>query len=336
MFIRTAAMEDHAAVLELANKAGFGMTSLPPDPAVLEAKIAHSIASFKGEVEAGHEAYFFVLEDPVKHTIAGTCGIVAHVGLTQPFYSYKLTTLTQTSRELNIFNKHTILQVCNDLTGATEVGSLFLLPQYRRDGMGKLLSFCRFMFIAAFPERVDRQVIAEMRGVHDSEGNAPFYNSIARHFFQMPFSKADYTNATQGNQFINDLIPKYPIYVSLLPKPAQRVIGQPNPASEPAKAMLESQGFRYQHYVDVFDGGPTLIAERDQLGLVRESRKAVVSAIDDMTPPPKWLLANDRYADYRCLVARMALQGDGTVHISPRAAEQLQVVTGDTVRYAPF
>ncbi|MBA4274909.1 MAG: arginine N-succinyltransferase, partial [Alphaproteobacteria bacterium] len=82
MFIRTAAMEDHAAVLELANKAGFGMTSLPPDPAVLEAKIAHSIASFKGEVEAGHEAYFFVLEDPVKHTIAGTCGIVAHVGLT--------------------------------------------------------------------------------------------------------------------------------------------------------------------------------------------------------------------------------------------------------------
>lgn len=336
MYIRPAGIDDHEAVLALARKAGFGMTSLPPDPAVLMAKIEYSIASFAGKLEAGHEAYLFVLEDAEKHVIAGTCGIVAHVGLTQPFYSYKLTTLTQSSRELQLFSKHSILQVCNDLTGMTEVGSLFLLPQYRRDGMGKLLSFSRFMFIAAFPEKVDRQVIAEMRGVHDSEGNAPFYNSIARHFFQMPFAQADYTNATQGNQFINDLMPKYPIYVSLLPKAAQRVIGQPNPASEPAKAMLENQGFRYQNYVDVFDGGPTLIAERDQLGIVKDSRRAKVSGIDDSLSPPKWFLANDRYDSYRCLIARMALQPDGTVHITPRASRQLQVEIGDTIRYASF
>lgn len=336
MFIRPASLDDHDSVLALAQKAGFGMTSLPPDPAVLQAKIEHSIASFKGEVEPGHESFFFVLDDIEHGHLAGTCGIVAHVGLVQPFYSYKVTTLTQTSRELGIYSKQSILQVCNDLTGATEVGSLFLLPQYRRDGMGKLLSFCRFMFIAAFPDRIDRQVIAEMRGVHDSEGNAPFYNSIARHFFQMPFARADYTNATLGNQFINDLIPKYPIYVSLLPKAAQRVIGQPNPASEPAKAMLESQGFRFHSYVDVFDGGPTLLVERDQLAIVRESRKAVVSGIDDTVPPPKWLMANDRFDDYRCLVARMVLQPDGTVHISPRAAQQLRVEIGDTLRYASF
>lgn len=336
MFIRPATLEDHDSVLALAHKAGFGMTSLPPDPAVLQAKIEHSMASFAGTVEAGHESFFFVLDDAAHGALAGTCGIVAHVGLTQPFYSYKVTTLTQTSRELNIYSKHSILQVCNDLTGATEVGSLFLLPQYRRDGMGKLLSFCRFMFIAAFPDKIDRTVIAEMRGVHDSQGSAPFYNSIARHFFQMPFAKADYTNATQGNQFINDLIPKYPIYVSLLPKAAQRVIGQTNPASEPAKAMLENQGFRFQSYVDVFDGGPTLLAERDQLGIVRDSRKAVVSGIDDSIPPPKWLMANDRFDGYRCLVARMALQPDGTVHITPRASEQLKVVAGDAIRYTPF
>ncbi len=336
MFIRPANEDDHAQVLALAQKAGFGMTSLPPDPEVLREKIAHSVASFKGEVEAGHETFFFVLEDEEKQVIAGTCGIVAHVGLVQPFYSYKLTTLTQTSRALGIYTKHSILQVCNDLTGATEVGSLFLLPQYRRDGMGKLLSFCRFMFIAGFPTKIDGQVIAEMRGVHDADGNAPFYNSIAKHFFQMPFAKADYTNATQGNQFINDLIPKYPIYVSLLPKAAQRVIGQPNPASEPAKAMLESQGFRYHSYVDVFDGGPTLLVERDQLGVVKDSRKASISAIDDTLSQPKWLLSNDRFGDYRCTVGRMALQADGTVHVTSRAAMQLKVEQGDVVRYAPF
>jgi arginine N-succinyltransferase len=336
MFIRPATPNDHAQVLMLAQKAGFGMTSLPPDAEVLAEKIAHSVASFAGTVEAGHESFFFVLEDAEHGSLAGTCGIVAHVGLTQPFYSYKLTTLTQTSRALGIYSKHTILQVCNDLTGVSEIGSLFLLPHYRRDGMGKLLSLSRFMFMAAFTERFDRRVIAEMRGVHDSDGNAPFYNSIARHFFQMPFAKADYVNATQGNQFINDLMPKYPIYVSLLPKAAQRVIGQPNPASEPAKALLEAQGFRFEEYIDVFDGGPTLIAARDDISIVKQSIMARVVRIDDTIPPPRYLIANDRFADYRCLSARLSVLEAGEVAISPRAAQQLQVEVGDTVRYHPL
>jgi arginine/ornithine N-succinyltransferase beta subunit len=108
------------------------------------------------------------------------------------------------------FSKHSMLQVTNDLTGCSEIGALFLLPEYRRDRIGKMLSLSRFLFIAAHPDYIAEQVIAEMRGVHDNNGDAPFYNSIAHHFFQMPFAKADYINATQGNQFINDLMPKYP------------------------------------------------------------------------------------------------------------------------------
>jgi len=333
MFLRPAEMQDHDSVLALAKQAGFGMTSLPPDPEILREKIALSIKSFAGEVDPGHEAFFFVLEEAESGKIAGTCGVVAHVGLTQPFYSYKLTTLTQTSRELNIYSKQTLLQICNDLTGSTEVGSLFLAPEFRRDRIGKLLSYSRFMFIASFPSYFDDQVIAEMRGVHDHEGNAPFYNSIARHFFTMPFAKADYTNATQGNQFINDLMPKYPIYVSLLPKAAQRVIGQPNPASEPAKAMLEAQGFKLQGYVDVFDGGPTLQAQRDKLGIVRESRLAKVGAIDDTLVESRFMIANERFNDFRCLTARLRGELDGTVSITPRAAKLLKVAVGDVVRY---
>lgn len=333
MFLRPSRPEDHAAVLELAKQAGFGMTSLPPDEQMLRDKIALSVASFAGSVEAGHEAYFFVLEEPESGRIAGTCGMVAHVGLTQPFYSYKVTTLTQTSRELDIYSKQSMLQICNDLTGSTEIGSLFLAPEFRRDRIGKLLSYSRFMFIASFPGRFDEQVIAEMRGVHDHEGNAPFYNSIARHFFKMPFAKADYTNATKGNQFINDLMPKYPIYVSLLPKSAQRVIGQPNPASEPAKAMLEAQGFKLQGYVDVFDGGPTLQAQRDKLLIVKDSRLAKVGAIDDTIEETRFMIANERFEDFRCLTARLVYELDGSVTITPRAAKYLQVEVGDVVRY---
>jgi arginine N-succinyltransferase len=335
MILRPATIQDHAPVLALARQAGFGMTSLPPDAQVLHEKIEASVASFAGnKLNKGQESFFFVLEDPARTGhIAGTCGIKSHIGLTQPFYSYKLTTITQISTQLDLFTKHTILQVTNDLTGATEIGALFLEPDYRRDRIGKMLSLARFMFIAAFPHFFSEQVIAEMRGVHDAEGNAPFYSAVPRHFFNMPFTQADYINATQGNQFINDLMPKYPIYLSLLPKSAQRVVGQVNAASEPAKVMLEKQGFKYTGYVDIFDGGPTLVAERDQIKTLRESQVGAVAAVRDLPEETaKFLVTNERFEGFRAGIGRLE-PGVAGVAISPRLAAGLAVTPGDTLRF---
>jgi arginine N-succinyltransferase len=339
VFIRPATLDDHDAVLELAKQAGFGMTSLPPDPAVLREKIEASVASFNGTYKKpGQESFFFVLEDLERQGhIAGTCGIKARIGLTQPFYSYKLTTITQTSSQLDIYSKQELLQVTNDLTGATEVGALFLQPDYRRDRMGKIISLSRFMFIAAFPNYFAEQVIAEMRGVHDADGNAPFYNAVPRHFFGMPFAKADYINATQGNQFINDLMPRYPIYLSLMPKSARKVIGEVNAASEPARAMLERQGFKYTGYIDIFDGGPTLIADRDALDLTRNSKRGTVAAIEELPEEtPKFVVSNDQFSDFRCSGGRIAVAGDGRLKITPRLAARVKLAVGDVIRYYPL
>lgn len=339
MFLRPATLDDHAAVLALAEQAGFGMTSLPPDTEVLRAKIEASVASFAGKYEKpGQESFFFVFVDNEQNNhIAGTCGIKARIGLTQPFYSYKLTTITQVSTQLDIFSQQTMLQVTNDLTGATEVGALFLEPRYRRDKMGKMISLARFMFIASSPERFAPTVIAEMRGVHDLSGSAPFYNALPRKFFQMPFTKADYINATQGNQFINDLMPKYPIYLNLLPKSAQAVVGQVNAASEPAKIMLEKQGFKYTGYIDIFDGGPTMIAERDEIDVVTQSKVAIIAKIDELPEEtPKFILSNDQFASFRCGLGRILVQNDGNLHITQRLAMRLDLKTGDKVRYYPL
>lgn len=339
MFLRPATLADHDAVLALAKQAGFGMTSLPPDVGVLREKIEASEASFAGKYsKPGQESFFFVLEDPdTSGHIAGTCGIKARIGLTQPFYSYKLTTITQVSTQLNIFSKQKMLQVTNDLTGSTEVGSLFLEPSYRRDRIGKMMSLSRFMFIAAFPQHFAETVIAEMRGVHDHEGNAPFYNGLPKKFFKMPFAEADYVNATQGNQFINDLMPKYPVYLSLLPKSARDVVGQVNGASEPAKLMLERQGFKYTGYVDIFDGGPTLLAERDEIGVVRHS--AVYSVAEIVSLPEeiaKQMVTNERFAGFRCAMGRVDLTPERTARITPLLAERLQVKVGDSIRCYPL
>ncbi len=338
MFLRPATAKDHGAVLALARAAGFGMTSLPPDEKVLAEKISNSEASFAGKYKnPGQESFFFVLEDEEKSHIAGTCGIKARIGLTQPFYSYKLTTITQISSQLNKFSKQTLLQVTNDLTGSTEVGALFLQPEYRRDRMGKMISMARFLFIAAHKQYFADQVIAEMRGVHDIEGNSPFYSALPRHFFEMPFTEADYINATQGNQFINDLMPKYPIYVSLLPKSAQRVIGQANQASEPAKIMLEKQGFKYNGYIDIFDGGPTMVAERDQIHAVKASKVGEISSIVELPEEtPKYVVSNDQFATFRCSQGRLVPDVKGTVAITPRLAARVKLKIGDKIRFYPL
>lgn len=339
MFLRPATLSDHAAILDLAKQAGFGMTSLPPDASVLREKIEASVASFAGSYpKPGQESFLFVLEDSEhRGHIAGTCGIKARIGLSQPFYSYKLTTITQVSSQLDIFCQHTMLQVTNDLTGSTEVGSLFLQPDYRRDRIGKMMSLSRFLFIAAFPNYFADQVIAEMRGVHDMNGDAPFYNALPKKFFKMPFTKADYINATQGNHFINDLMPKYPVYLNLLPKAAREVVGQVNAASEPAKLMLERQGFKYQGYVDIFDGGPTLCAERKAIDVVKNHRHVQVSSIGDLPEgTPKFMVMNNRFEDYRCATGRVMTQTDGMVAITPRLAERARLAVGDMLRIYPL
>ncbi|MAR56511.1 MAG: arginine N-succinyltransferase [Rickettsiales bacterium] len=334
MLIRPVALSDHADVLALAKIAGFGMTSLPADEDVLQAKIARSVASFANDPKhKGNEAFLFVMEDPATGSVVGTTGIKAHVGRNQPFYSYKVSTITQQSRDLNLFSKHKMLHVTNDLTDSSEIGSLFLKPDYRRDRLGRVLSLCRFLFMAPHLDYFGDQVIAEMRGVHDRRGNSPFYDSIARHFFEMEFYKADYINATQGNQFINDLMPKYPIYVSLLPERAQDVIGEPNQASAPAYAMLEKEGFRWQGYIDIFDGGPTLQVAPEQIRSLRESKCAEIKAIDDSLDTGRHIVTTDGFADFRACDSRLAVNDDGRVTISSRAQKALQVSPGDMVRY---
>ena len=337
MYIRPVTENDHDAVLKLAETAGFGMTSLPADEDVLHAKIDRAVKSFAGDAKwKDQEVFLFVMVDPETNQVVGTTGIKAHVGLNQPFYSYKLTTITQQCKELDIFSKHEILQVTNDLTGASEIGSLFLMPEYRRDRLGRLLSLFRFLFMADFPNYFADTVIAEMRGISDRKGASPFYDSLAKHFFEMEFYKADYINATKGNEFINDLMPKYPIYTSLLPPAAQDVIGQAHPHSVPAKAMLEKEGFRFQGYIDIFDGGPTMMVDKGLIKTSNESQTATIESIEDTIEGPKYMISNQAFADCRSCADRIQPSNDGSsVAISAKTAEWLSVQVGDTIRFAP-
>ena len=333
MLVRPVAVSDHDELLALAREAGIGMTSLPPDPNVLQRKIARSVASCAGDCEDETESFLFVLQDSDTGKLVGTTGIVAHVGIKHPFYSYKLSTIVQACAELEVYSHHHVLHMVNDYTHATEIGSLFLLAPYRRDGIGSFLSRCRYLMLAEFPDIFSEVVISEIRGVQDEAGESPFYKNLAQHFFKMEFKRADFVHATKGGQFISDLMPRYPVYVNLLDQKAQQTIGVPLAASLPAMSLLEKEGFRYQGYIDVFDAGPTMQAERSSIRTVRKSKRAELTEIGEVKGP-KCMVSTTQRDNFKIVFTEIGVNTSGLT-LSTEAATLLELSIGDYVRYLP-
>jgi arginine N-succinyltransferase len=329
--VRPATAEDFAAIYEMAKLTGGGFTNLPPDRATLVAKLARSEESFSREQdEQQGDMYMFVLEDPQQGAVRGTCQVFGQVGVIQPFYSYHLSTLTQTSPELGKTFRNQLLTLTTDLEGSSEVGGLFLHPQARAGGWGALLARSRYLFMKLHRGRFGEQTLAELRGVMDETGNCPFWDGLAGRFFGMSFPEADEFNAVHGTRFIADLMPKTPIYVALLAESAQAVIGQPHPTGRAALKMLEQEGFYFERYIDIFDGGPTVTADTDEIRTIRESAGETVCEIAD-GGRTRMLVAAGRLKDFRACVASVKRAPRKGICIDREAAELLGVEVGDQV-----
>ena len=337
MLIRSATMDDLSGLERLAVEAGSGMTTLPAKRGMLAEKIQNSMDSFAAQIsEPGEEAYLFILEDSVTGRIAGCCGIIANVGLSRPFYSFQIINLAHSSQELRKYEPIRVLQMVNEYRGTTEIATLYLTPDYRKDRNGRLLSRCRFLFLAQFPERFSRLIMAEMRGLQDERGHSVFWDGLGRHFFDMDFSKADYLSSLGNYQFIIDLMPKFPIYIRLLPPEAQAVIGKTHEATRPALELLKREGFRFEGCIDVFDAGPTIHCPLEHIRTVRESQQVQVAEIRDHIDSPIYMLSTTHLQDFRvCRGNLQVLPRDGVV-IDREAATALNLQVGDPLRYVTF
>lgn len=329
--LRPARPADLEALYEMAKLAGWGFTNLPPDRATLKAKLERAEVAFARDTDSlADELFVFVLEDARTGAVRGTCQLITQVGQRWPFYSYRLNTLTQYSRELNRTVRAELLSLVTDLEGSSEVGGLFLHPSERASGLGLLLARSRYLFIAMHRPRFAERIIAELRGIIDERGSSPFWDGIAGRFFGMSFQEADYFNAINGNQFIADLMPKHPVYVALIDEAARAVIGVPHPSGRAAMRMLEEEGFSYEGYLDIFDGGPTMIARIDNLASVRNSAPATVTALD-AREGEKAILAAGRLGSFRACLGVRVLDGKGGIAIDAASAALLDLREGDRV-----
>ena len=332
--IRAARTEDLRALYNLAKLTGGGFTNLPAEKATLKAKLERSDAGFsKAEEDVGDDLYVFMLENVDTKQLRGTCQVFGAVGTEQPFYSYLISTLTQKSDELGRIFRNQTLNLTTDLEGSSEVGGLFLHPNERAGGLGLLLARSRYMFIRQHRQRFADTVLAELRGVMDEAGHSPFWDAIGGRFFGMTFPEADEFNAVHGTQFIADLFPAAPIYVSMLGDAARTAMGQPHPSGKAALKMLENEGFTWDGYVDIFDGGPTVTARTDKIRTVRDAREVRV-AKDDAAAGPTMLLAAGMLHDFRACYGQVQGAGEDAVAIDPKARSMLGVEAGDTILIA--
>ncbi|MCJ8323600.1 MAG: arginine N-succinyltransferase [Rhizobiales bacterium] len=334
--VRPVQTADLDNLMRLAKKTGGGMTSMPADLKLLAKRIADSVKACGTKfTDKDVATYFMVLEDVETGDLVGTSAVYTNVGLNLPFYTYKVLRVMQRCPELDHIQETRLLTLTNDFTGSTEIGSLFLLPEFRISGNGSLLSRARYMLMGNRPERFGEKTIAEMRGFRDENDQSPVWEQLGKKFFGIAFDEADIMSGVSDKRFISDLMPKYPIYIDLLPKAAQEAIGVPFPASMPALKMLEKEGFKFTNYVDIFDGGPTVEAYTQDIYTIRQTQTRRISGFSDLPETKnKQLIATEGLADFKCCLADVEEDGP-RIKINQNLADILGLKIGDRIKVAP-
>jgi arginine N-succinyltransferase len=189
------------------------------------------------------------------------------------------------------------------------------------------------------PHRFGDRFFVPLAGVTDEGGQSPFWDALGRKFFKMDFLDAERTiGGARNRTLIVELMPHYPVYVPLLPGPAQAVMGQIHPSGELAFDLLTEEGFEADEYIDIFDGGPILQAHKHGLRSFSGSMvKRVANA--ELQPPTRggkaamvnYAVASSERKFRATVLPCDPVESSDSICLPPDAREALGVSTGDSV-----
>jgi arginine N-succinyltransferase len=329
--LRRARMDDLDGIFRLAQCAGPGLTNLQPDRDRLAERIATSLGA-PGACGL-QPAVLFALE--VEGETRGVAAVWPSIGDERPFYSYRIDEETAACEPHGLMVKNRTLTLTTEFTGVAEVGGLLVDKALRGLAAGRLAARARYLFIAEHRASFPGRVLAELRGWQDAAGVSPVWEALGRRLYGLEFAHADRLS-TLGHDFIGQMTPRHPIYLDLLPPDAQAAIGRPHDDGRAALKMLLDEGFTAPGYIDVFDGGPTVCADIDQVRTVRESRReAVVEVADLDDEAADHLVCAGLGQAFRAARGGLRRSGEGVVLARP-LAEALGVSAGDRVRHVVF
>ncbi len=334
--VRAVRIEDLDALHQLVRSATRGLTSLQLDRARLLDRVEHSTFAFsRMGLSPRGEPYVLVLVDSESGELVGTSTVYAKTGGYQPLYAYRLVESDHHSQLLGISHHRTRLDLQRIHDGPTEIGSLFLRGIYRGEGRGRWLSLARFALISMLPHRFADRVIAEMRGKANPDGSVPFWEAVAGRFIPTEFAVAD-AMSTVSKQFIEEMMPHHPIYLDLLSEEIRKGIGQVHQETAPALAMLQMEGFAETDLVDIFDAGPLISCETQQIDAVQRCRQVtVMRVVDTMNEPTSRLILASGAGGFTSVLANVVQEGDSIV-VQQADARQLEVEAGSTCLLLPL
>jgi len=339
--LRPVTYADAEQLYALTRHATLGLTSLPLTMDHCLEKIETSIRTWS-DPHAHGGAYWFALVEHPGDTLIGCAMILPKSGQDKAILSFQRETIARHSQALNIHTHMDILHLCRWQHHPTELGGLFLHPDYRKSGVGRLLSLGRLMAIGMAPKNFDPMVIAQMRGVIDDNGNSPFWENVCQKFCPISFQDLD-IHLRKSKQFLIDLLPQIPLYIHMMPPEIQAILGQTHPNTQGAAHMLMQEGFGTTDHIDIGDAGPILSANRDDIRVIRDSRKVSILEIHDQpqTTPENpdavdCLLSVKTPTGVRITQAPIASFLDHGVGISAEIARSLGVQKGQPIWIAPI
>ena len=285
--LRPIKAKDAKSIYRLSKQAQAGLSNLPTTKSEINALIKKSINSFEKKQNRKKKKFIFVIED--NDEIVGISGIKARVGVTRPYYSFNI----------NRNEQYPFLELIEQHLGPSEIGSLFLSPNHRKQGLGRLLSLSRFLFIKCFKDEFTNIIIAELRGYLDQDNNSPFWNNLGQKFIPTSFTSAD-KKSILDKTFIQKHFPKKPIYINLLKSNIEHYMKKVHPNTEAAKKLLLNENFRITNHIDIFDGGPKLECITSEIRTIKESQKKYLKDVEQPLNKSK-LICNTKFQDFRCI-----------------------------------
>jgi arginine N-succinyltransferase len=317
-----------------------GVHTLPRTREKIAALVERSTASFAAHVDIpSEETYLFVLEDLEHHELVGTAAIHASAGSNGTYFAFRNDVIQQVSRDLNISHSVHALTLCSELTAYSQLSGFTIRDREKAGREAALLSRGRLLYAVLAPHRFGDRFFVPLAGVTDDNGQSPFWDALGRKFFKMDFLDAERViGGARNRTLIVELMPHYPVYVPLLPGPAQEAMGQIHPSGELAFHLLAEEGFEADEYIDIFDGGPILQAHRNALRSFCGSMVRRVAAQDQPPGAPAQLDTMVNYAvasserNFRAVVVPCTPAESGEALCLPSWARQaLQVAPGDSV-----
>ena len=316
LLIRPSTLTDIADFHALAGLAGAGFTSLPASESILADRLAMSERAFAGETGT----LMLALEDRLTKRVVG-CAAVKPSGMDRSDFL-----------NFAIDDNQSVLIPTRRYSDLTEVGSLLLHPDYRKNGIGPWLARSRFLLIATDIDRFGAFIFSELRGLVDENDQSPFYDAICLPYFSCSFAEADDLCAHGRQAELNAMLPKTPISLHDLPLDALTAIGRPHFAGRRALDYLRNDGFRFEGIVDLLDGGPAVTVVSQSIKTINESFCMPIRTgnIDDTTTESAYV-AVGQGPHFRCCHAPVSIE-ESSVICSKNVMACLEVGEGAIAR----